>query len=118
RGRFSHGCHRLYNNLAVRLFTFILQHHHAKTLGPVALDARRTFWWKGEVFEMRLPSRGFYYELDPPVSVEVLEGRVRGAQQKPITGYVHKPGVSYASSHAPPSAPSGPESRAGGGDGP
>ena len=85
---------------------------------PVPLDARRTFWSKGEVFEMRLPSRGFYYELDPPVPVDVLEGRVRGTRQTPITGYVHKPGVKYASTKPPPSAPSGPESRAGGGEGP
>jgi hypothetical protein len=117
RGRFSHGCHRLYNNLAVRMFTFILQHHEAKTLGSIALDMRRLFWWKGEVFEMRLPSRGFYYELVPPVPVEVLEGRIKGERQKPIAGYVRKPGVSYASSR-PPQAPSSPESRAGGGDSP
>jgi hypothetical protein len=117
RGRFSHGCHRLYNNLAVRMFTFILQHHEVKTLGPIALDLRRPFWWKGEVFEMRLPSRGFYYELVPPVPVEVLEGRIKGERQKPIAGYVRKPGTTYASSR-PPAAPNAPESRAGGGDSP
>ena len=27
RGRFSHGCHRLYNQLAMRLFSFVLEHH-------------------------------------------------------------------------------------------
>ena len=26
RGRFSHGCHRLYNQLAMRLFSFVLEH--------------------------------------------------------------------------------------------
>src|SRR5262252_6834156 len=115
RGRFSHGCHRLYNNVAVRLFTFVLQHHQVRTLGPIELGFRRTFWSKGEVFEMRLPSRGYYYELDPPVPIEVLEGHVKGTRQKPIGGYVRKPGVKYASSHVP--APSSsPESRAGGGD--
>jgi len=114
RGRFSHGCHRLYNNLAVRLFTFVLQHHRARTLGPIALGFKRTFWWKGEVFEMRLPSRGFYYELDPPVPIDVLEGHVKGTRQKPIAGYVRKPGVSYASAR-PPAAPNTPESRAGAG---
>jgi hypothetical protein len=116
RGRFSHGCHRLYNNLAVRMFTFVLGHHRARTLGPIALGFRRTFWWKGEVFEMRLPSRGFYYELDPPVPIDVLEGRIKGGRQKPIAGYVRKPGESYASSRPPPPVSSGPESRAGGGD--
>jgi hypothetical protein len=115
RGRFSHGCHRLYNNLAVRLFTFVLQHHRVRTLGSIALGFERTFWSKGEVFAMRLPSRGFYYELSPPVPIDVLEGRIKGVRQKPIAGYVRKPGASYASSRPPPVS-SAPESRAGGGD--
>jgi hypothetical protein len=114
RGRFSHGCHRLYNNLAVRLFTFVLQHQRARTLGPIALGFRRTFWWKGEVFEMRLPSRGFYYELDPPLPVEVLAGRIQGARDRPVSGYMRKPGITYAASSRPPAASDTPESRAGG----
>jgi hypothetical protein len=118
RGRFSHGCHRLYNNLAVRVFTFVLQHHRARTLGPISLGFRRAFWWKGEVFEMRLPSKGFYYELDPPLPVEVLEGRIMGEKQKPVSGYVRKPGVTYAVSAKLPAASDSPESRAGGAEAP
>jgi hypothetical protein len=113
RGRFSHGCHRLYNNLAVRMFSFVLGHRHVRTLGPIALGFRRTFWSKGEVFEMRLPSRGFYYELDPPLPVETLEGRIKGTRQKPMAGYVRKPGVHYRSER-PPTAVDSPESKAGG----
>ena len=78
RGRFSHGCHRLHNNLAVRLFSFILAHHRARAVGPLPLDFRRTFWWKGDLYDLRLPNRGFYFELEPPVPVETLEGRIRG----------------------------------------
>jgi hypothetical protein len=118
RGRFSHGCHRLYNNLALRLFSFVLQHRHAHTLGSVALGFKRDFWWKGDVFQMRLPSRGFYYELDPPMPVEVLEGRIMGAREKPLSGYQRKPGVTYASSSKPPAASDSPESRAGGAEAP
>ena len=114
RGRFSHGCHRLHNNLAVRLFSFVLKHRHAKVLGPMALGFRRTFYWDGEVYEMRLPTRGFYYELDPALPVETLKGDIAGQLQQPVTGYVRKPGVTYASSKLP-SAPTGPESKAGGG---
>jgi hypothetical protein len=117
RGRFSHGCHRLYNNLALRLFTFVLQHRRAHTLGSIALGFKRDFWWKGDVYEMRLPSRGFYYELDPPLPVEVLEGRIMGERQKPIAGYVRKPGVVYATAK-PPAASDSPESRAGGAEAP
>ncbi len=113
RGRFSHGCHRLYNNLAVRLFSFVLGHHRYRTLGPLALDYRRTFWWKGELFDIRLPNRGFYFELDPPVPVETLEGRVRGQQKTPILGYVPKPGIHYAAAK-PPALAETPDSKAGG----
>jgi hypothetical protein len=115
RGRFSHGCHRLYNHQAMRLFSFVLAHHSARTLGSIALGFRRTFWWKGEVFEMRLPSRGFYYELDPPLPVETLEGRIRGIRGKPFLGYMRKPGVKYSSDRPPsPSIADSPESKAGG----
>ena len=113
RGRFSHGCPRLYNNLAVRLFSFVLIHRHAKVLGPVALNFRRIFYWDGEVFEMRLPTRGFYYELDPALPVETLQGNIVGQAKQPVTGYVRKPGVIYTGGK-PPSPPTGLESKAGG----
>lgn len=114
RGRFSHGCHRLYNNLALRLFSALVKHRKHKTLGSVALGFRQFFWWRGEVFDMRLPTRGFYYEMDPPVPVETLEGRIRGKIREPVTTYVRKPGTTYASEKPPP-APNSPEAKAGGG---
>jgi hypothetical protein len=114
RGRFSHGCHRLYNNLAVRLFSFVLGHRHTKVLGPMALGFRRTFYWDGEVYDMRLPTRGFYFQLDPPLPVETLKGKIKGKLQQPVAGYVPKPG-NKAGEGKPPLAPSGPESKAGGG---
>ncbi len=113
RGRFSHGCHRLYNQQAMRLFSFVLGHRKMRVIGSIPLGSRRAFYAQGEVFEMRLPSRGFYYELDPPLPVEVLEGTVKGTLQKPIAGYVPKPGVKYASSKLP-TASTAPDSRAGG----
>lgn len=117
RGRFSHGCHRLYNNLAVRLFSFVLGHHRVRTLGPIALNFRRTFWWQGDVYDMRLPSRGFYFELDPPLAIETLEGRIRGERQTPMLRYVHKPGVRYTT-EKPPGFSDAPETKATGGDEP
>lgn len=113
RGRFSHGCHRLYNNLAVRLFSFVLKHRKAKVLGSMALDFRRVFYWDGEIFEMRLPTRGFYFQLEPPLPVETLKGRIKGALKSPVPDYVQKPGVKYEAAMSP-LAPSGPESKAGG----
>jgi hypothetical protein len=116
RGRFSHGCHRLYNQLAMRLFSFVLEHRKMRVLGSIPLGSRRTFYSQGEVFEMRLPSRGYYYELDPPLPVNVLEGTIKGTLTKPIAGYVPKPGVKYASTRMP-AVSTAPDSRAGG-DGP
>ena len=113
RGRFSHGCHRLYNQQAMRLFSFVLGHRKMRVVGAIPLGFRRLFYSQGEVFEMRLPSRGFYYELEPPLPVDVLEGTVKGTLQKPIAGYVPKPGVKYASSKLP-TASTSPDSRAGG----
>ena len=114
RGRFSHGCHRLYNNIAVRLFSFVLGHRRAKVLGPMALGFRRTFYWEGEVYDMRLPTRGFYFQLEPPMPIETLKGNIKGKLKQPIMNYVPKPGVKYGDG-APPSASSSPESKAGGG---
>ena len=62
---------------------------------------------------MRLPTRGFYRELQPPIPVEVLEGRIKGKLLKPVTGYVPKPGVKYVS-HALPKAADTPDDKAGG----
>jgi hypothetical protein len=114
RGRFSHGCHRLYNNLAVRLFSFVVAHQRVRTLGPIALNFRRAFWWGGDLYDLRLPSRGFYFQLDPPLPIVTTEGRIRGQRQTPVVGYVHKPGVSYPSAK-PPVVNDSPESKAVGG---
>jgi hypothetical protein len=113
RGRFSHGCHRLYNNLAVRLFSFVVAHRHTKVLGSMALGFRRVFYWDGEVYEMRLPTRGFYFQLDPPMPIETLKGKIKGKLQQPIMDYVPKPGVKYGD-RKPPAAGGGADSKAGG----
>jgi hypothetical protein len=117
RGRFSHGCHRLYNNMAVRLFSFVLSHHRARTIGTLPLDHRRTFFAGGELFDLRLPTRGFYYELEPPISIETKPGTIRGVRQTPVTGYVRKPGIRYraVASAAVPAMSESPDSKASGG---
>jgi hypothetical protein len=46
--------------------------------------------------------------------VETLKGNIAGQAQQPITDYVRKPGATYANGSLP-SAPTGPESKAGGG---
>jgi hypothetical protein len=44
---------------------------------------------------MWLGTRGYQYELTPPIPVEVTEGRIRGARKRPITEFMPKPGVEY-----------------------
>jgi hypothetical protein len=110
---YSHGCHRLMNNLAVRMFSFVLRHRPVIVVGDRPLDFNRQFLWKEQVYEMRLPSRGFWYQLDPPVPVNVLEGNIIGKVKKPITVYVPKPGVKYPPGPVPIPKDS-PEARAGG----
>ena len=93
--KFSHGCHRLWNWAAVRLYDFILQHRHKKIIGNRPLNAVRQFYKDEYVYELRLQTRGFQFELTPPLQIDVLEGRIRGRVRSPIDGYVRKPDVIY-----------------------
>jgi hypothetical protein len=111
---FSHGCHRLPNHLAIRLYSFILRHRNMRVVGDLSMDFLRQFLHGDQVFELRIPSRGYAYVLEPPLPVEVLEGDIKGQQKEPMLGYVPKPGVRYPG--PPPAAPGeSPEDRAGGG---
>jgi hypothetical protein len=93
--RYSHGCHRLPNHLAIRLYDFLLQHRNMKVNGDAPMNFWRQFLAGERVYEMRIPSRGYVYELDPPLPVNVLKGTIKGELQEPIEGFVPKPGVRY-----------------------
>jgi hypothetical protein len=96
--RFSHGCHRLVNDRAVRLFGFVLKHRPHRRLGSRTLtDFKRAFFHQGRRFTYEIPTRGYYYELRPALPITVLEGSVRGRARTPIEQYVRKPGVDYGS---------------------
>lgn len=79
----SHGCHRLFNHLAVRLASFVLRHRSFVRHGQITVRYRR----KVRGHDFRITSRGYRYELTPPVPIEVLEGRIRGNVTTPITGF-------------------------------
>jgi hypothetical protein len=110
---FSHGCHRLPNHIAIRLYSFILGHRNKQVAGDQPLSFSRQFLKGDTVYEIRIPSRGYMYVLDPPLPVDVLEGRIRGAQKTPILGYVPKPDTEYPPGPPPPVANSL-EAKAGG----
>jgi hypothetical protein len=109
---FSHGCHRLPNHIAIRLYSFILAHRTKSVAGDQPLNFTRQFLQKDKVYDIRLPSRGYAYYLDPPLPVNVLEGDIKGPQKKPIIGYIPKPNELYPG--PPPPAPNSPEAKAGG----
>jgi hypothetical protein len=92
---YSHGCHRLPNHLAIRLYDFLLQHRHMIIKGDAPMEFSRQFLSSDQVYDMRIPSRGFEFELDPPLGVNVLEGTIKGTLQDPVEGYVPKPGKRY-----------------------
>lgn len=89
--RFSHGCHRLYNMDAVRMFSFILRHRAYARLGQQDVGVRRNLDVEGRTFNMRIDTRGYKYELVEPIPVRVTEGRIRGKRHSPIEEYVPKP---------------------------
>jgi hypothetical protein len=86
-GGSSHGCHRLYSHLALRLGGFLLAHRAHQRRGLVVEPYRRVVW--GMAIDLR--DRGYQYELTPPVDIVVLEGRVRGRRRQPITRYLPLP---------------------------
>ena len=69
----SHGCHRLYSALATRLASFLLEHRPSVRRGPISAHYRRVVVWKGHKMVLRADTRGYLYELTPPVPVRVAQ---------------------------------------------
>ena len=92
---YSHGCHRLYNFRAVRLFSFVLAHRPFKRKGQSRLSYAHRYEHRGEEYQTDLWTRGYYYEMTPSVPVNVLEGNIKGERQRPIEEYIKKPTVVY-----------------------
>lgn len=74
----SHGCHRLFNDAAVQLASFLLRHRRHVPRGVLAKPFTHEFTWRGIKLKLAIPHRGYWFELTPPVDVEVLRGTVRG----------------------------------------
>lgn len=92
---FSHGCHRLRNYAAVRLFSFVLRHRNFLRKGQTRLAYHHRFEHRGEEYQINLRTRGYYYELTPPIDVEVLEGNIKGELKEPIADYIKRPSQIY-----------------------
>ena len=78
----SHGCHRLYNQLAVRLGDFLLHHRNHVVRGDQPVRYRRIVRYHG-TFLAQVHTLGFLYELTPPVPIDVLRGNVLSERKVP-----------------------------------
>jgi hypothetical protein len=79
----SHGCHRLYNQLATRLGNFLLQHRTYAVKGEQKVTYRRLIWHNNQSFKAEIDTRGFQYELTPPVPVNVTKGNILSDRKRP-----------------------------------
>jgi hypothetical protein len=82
--RHSHGCHRLHNHIAVRLMSFVLAHRRHIRVGQQRIAYRREVEYEGFIYPIALDIGGYVFQLERPIPVEVLEGRIRGEQPTPI----------------------------------
>jgi hypothetical protein len=96
--RFSHGCHRLVNSRAVRMFDFILRHTPFDRVGNQPINLRKRITYDDKQYEYLLDTRGYTYELRQAIPVLVTEGRIMGKVKHPIEAFVPKPGVDYGDS--------------------
>ncbi|MCA9577420.1 MAG: L,D-transpeptidase [Polyangiales bacterium] len=88
--RHSHGCHRLHNHIAVRLMSFVLRHRPHSRRGQQVLGFRRNIEFDGRSYPMAIDAGGYVFRLERPLPVNVLEGRVLGAQLTPIEHEIPK----------------------------
>jgi hypothetical protein len=82
---YSHGCHRLFNHLAVRMTSFLLTHRNHVVRGRLPANYRRVFQPEGapSPLALEVTTRGYQYELTPPVPVEVLQGNLLAGENPP-----------------------------------
>ncbi len=84
----SHGCHRLYNQLALRLSGYLLAHRTSERRGKMSAGYHRSIEWNDQTVDVDVPTRGYLYELDPPVPVRVLPGRIFGESKKAVSATI------------------------------
>ncbi len=82
--RHSHGCHRLHNHIAVRLMSFMLAHRPHRRVGQQQLAFRRDLEHEGHSYNLAIDQGGYVFQLEEPIVVDVLEGRIRGTRTTPI----------------------------------
>ena len=82
--RHSHGCHRLHNHIAVRLMSFVLAHRPHRRVGQQPLSFHKVLEHEDQTYPLDITVGGYIFELEEPLVVNVLEGRVRGKLKEPL----------------------------------
>jgi hypothetical protein len=92
--RHSHGCHRLHNHIAVRLMSFVLAHRPHKRVGEKNVGYKNVVTNTAETdtsdYEIKIDKSGYVFQLERPVPVEVLNGRIFGKRYTPVTAAIPK----------------------------
>jgi hypothetical protein len=100
----SHGCHRLFNHLALRLGTFVLVSSEHTRHGLIEDRYGRVLHANGRTFKLRVESRGYRYELVSPIPVDVLPGRSVRSKPIPVVPAPGAPAPPQPQAH-PPTTP-------------
>ncbi|MCA9604735.1 MAG: peptidoglycan-binding protein [Myxococcales bacterium] len=82
--RHSHGCHRLHNHIAVRLMSWVLAHRTHSRVGHQVTAFHRSIEHEGHNYQLDIERGGYVFQLERPIKVSVLEGRIRGTRATPI----------------------------------
>ncbi len=101
----SHGCHRLFNHLALRLGSFVLAHAEHQRHGLIDERYGRVIEWKGRTLRLRAESRGYRYGLSTPIPIDVLPGRTVRSKPDPALPDHAPPPAGPAPQASPPTDP-------------
>ncbi len=93
----SHGCHRLHNHLAVRLFSNLLRRRTYVRKGQLMTEWRHIFGYGGKTHVVDLNTKGYYFELTPPIPINVTRAGILGRVKTPILDVIRVPGKTYPS---------------------
>jgi hypothetical protein len=88
--RHSHGCHRLHNHIAVRLMSFVLAHRPHTRVGQKNVGYKNTVEQDGNEYVVQIDKSGYVFQLERPVPVEVMNGRIFGKRYTPIASALPK----------------------------
>lgn len=88
--RHSHGCHRLHNQSAVRLFSFVVKHRPHVRTGHQPTAFIMDIEYEEEQHRIEIRRGGYAFRLEQPIFVNVEEGRIKGQVDKPIQAAIPK----------------------------